>query len=149
MTDYTKYLGIKHDYSTNNCITIISDIYKQELNSNVFDSIWEYTGINNGVVEDGRNWRKRFSIKSINNWASKVATKVILTNVQEYDVILFRSGRFLPTHFGMYIHSNKFIHLAEGKYSTISLLNADWREQIDSIWHWNGLKTTRDYPLNT
>ena len=136
---YLKYLGVKHDYLTNNCITLINDIYKNELNSDVFDSLWDHLDMPFGKPLEGRRWMKRVSFDSITDWASKIATKVNLTDTQEYDVILFKSGRLIPTHFGLYIGNNKFIHLEETKYSKIDVLNDTWREQIHSIWRWKNI----------
>ena len=139
---YLKYLGLKHNYTEHNCITLIDSIYKNELNSNVFEGLWEYLELPEGRPKDGRGWMKRFSISSLETWASTVATKVNLTELQEYDVILFKSGRLIPTHFGLYISNNRFIHLEELRTSKIDVLNDYWRGQIHSTWRWNGLTNT-------
>ncbi len=131
---YLKYLNKKHDYLENNCITLISEIYKNELNSNAFDKLWIYLDMPEGKPQDGKAWMKRFSIQDIEYGASLVAKKVDLTDLQEYDVILFKSKRLLPIHFGMYVGYNKFIHLEEGRFSKIDVLNTNWREMIASIW---------------
>lgn len=131
---YLKYLNKKHDYRENNCITLINEIYKNELQSNVFDSLWDYIKVPEGKPLEGRAWMRRVSLESLENWASLNAKKVILTEIQEYDVIIFKAGRLVPTHFGMYIGNNKFIHLEEGRFSRIDNLNDNWREVIASIW---------------
>jgi hypothetical protein len=136
--NYVKYLNRKHDYSTNNCITLINEIYKNDLSSDIFDSFWEYASIPEGKITDGRAWMRRITVETIENWASTVAKKVNLTEAQEYDVIVFKSKRALPIHFGMYIGKNRFIHLEEGRYSKIDVLNDDWREFIGSIWRQTG-----------
>jgi len=138
---YTKYLSRKHDYSENNCITLINDIYKTELQSNIFDTLWDYIKIPEGKPIDGRAWMRRVSLESIETWASTVAKKVNLTELQEYDVIIFKAGRLIPNHFGMYIGNNRFIHLAEGKYSKIEALDDTWRGTIASIWRRTGINT--------
>jgi len=138
---YIKYIGIKHNYLENNCITLIDSIYKNELNSNVFESLWEPLGLPGGKPKDGRGWMKRLSVQTLEDWATTVAIKVYLTELQEYDVIIFKSGRLIPTHFGLYIEANRFIHLPEGKKSSIELLNQNWRDQIASLWRWNGINT--------
>jgi len=131
---YLKYLNKKHDYLENNCITLINEIYKNELNSNAFDKLWVYLDMPDGKPQDGKAWMKRFSIQDIEYGASLVAKKVDLTDLQEYDVILFKSKRLLPIHFGMYVGYNKFIHLEEGRFSKIDVLNDNWRNMIASIW---------------
>jgi hypothetical protein len=138
---YLKYLNKKHDYLENNCITLINEIYKTELNSNAFDELWGYLDMPDGKPQDGKAWMKRFSIQDIEYGASLVAKKVDLTELQEYDVILFKSKRLLPIHFGMYVGYNKFIHLEEGRFSKIDILNVNWRDMIASIWRQTGKNT--------
>lgn len=138
---YTKYLGKKHNYLENNCITLINEIYKAELKSNAFDSLWVYLNMPEGKPIDGKAWMKRFSIQDIELGASLVAKKVDLTDLQEYDVILFKSKRLLPIHFGMYVGYNKFIHLEEGRFSKIDTLNTIWIDMIASIWRQIGINT--------
>lgn len=138
---YLKYLNRKHNYTEHNCITLINEIYKNELNSNIFDSFWDLVSMPNGRVQDGRAWMKRISMQIVEDWASTVARKVNLTEMQEYDVIVFKSRRMVPIHFGMYIGNNKFIHLEEGHYSKIDSLNDTWRELLGSIWRQTGKNT--------
>jgi hypothetical protein len=136
---YLNYLNIKHDYERHNCITIISYIYKEHLSLNTFDTIWKLTNLSNGKITEGRNWMKRFSLQDIEIWASTVARKVNLTELQEYDVILFKSSSSLPTHFGLYVGDNKFLHLEEGKHSKIDRLDERWRALISNAWRPIGL----------
>lgn len=138
---YTKYLDRKHDYSDHNCITLINEIYKNELNSDIFDSFWDLVNMPEGKVQDGRAWMRRISLETVENWASTVARKVNLTELQEYDVIVFKSRRSIPIHFGMYVGINRFIHLEEGRYSKIDILNDTWRDLIGSIWRQSGKNT--------
>ena len=136
---YLKYLNRKHEYPDNTCITLITDIYKTELNSNSFDGLWDHLKLPEGKHFYGSSWIRHISIDSIEKWASINAKKVDLTAIQEYDVIIFKSGRLLPTHFGMYVGANKFIHLEETKYSRIESLNEKWRSVIASIWRDPGI----------
>jgi hypothetical protein len=138
---YTKYLDKKHDYSENNCITLINEIYKTELHSDVFDTLWDYIKTPEGKPLDGKAWMRRISLESIETWASLNAKKVILTEIREYDVIIFKAGKLIPTHFGMYVGNNKFIHLEEGRFSRIDSLTDNWRESIASIWRQTGKNT--------
>lgn len=138
---YLKYLNIKHDYQNYNCITLIDFIYKTELRCNIFDDLWIYLNLPEGKPKDGRSWMRKFSLNHLETWAEKVATKVILTNLVEYDVIVFKSARLLPTHFGMYIGGNKFIHLEEDKYTKIEAFNQDWRDRVAGLWRINGINT--------
>ena len=64
-----------------------------------------------------------------------------MTDIEEYDVIVFKSKKNRPIHFGMYITNNNFIHVEEETGSRISALDQDWRNQIHFIlrrkdWYW-------------
>ena len=133
MTDYVKYLGIKHDYQNINCITLIERIYKEELNSNIFQNLWEYLKLKDGKPSEGRRWKFKVTLEKIEEWANLNATKVNLTNIKEYDVILFKSKKNRPIHFGMYTKNNNFIHVEEETNSRVSSLNQEWRNQIHII----------------
>jgi len=145
---YNKYLGIKHNYLETNCITLIDFIYKQELSCNIFDDLWSFLSLPKGQVLDNRTWMRRFSLELLEEWASKVAIKVNLTTTKEYDVIIFKSQRMLPIHFGMYIGMNRFIHVEEGSYSRIAVLDQFWRDRIANIWRVTGINTLEP-PLDT
>ena len=137
MQKYRKYLGIKHDYHNTNCITLIADIYKNELpNEDTFKKIWDYLDIKEGHPEQEDKWWKFFDLKRWNKFLKEYCKKIEnLTEIQEYDVIVFStSRRRIPIHFGMYIGQNYMIHLEEKSTSKIEMLNDDWREKIHSVY---------------
>ena len=133
MTDYTKYLGIKHDYQGINCITLIEKIYKEELNSEVFQSLWTHLNLLGGKPLEGRRWKFKVTLEKIEEWVNLNAIKVDLTEIEEYDVMLFKSKKNRPIHFGMYTTNNNFIHVEEETSSRISALDQGWRNQIHFI----------------
>lgn len=134
MSNYTQYLGIKHDYLNINCITLIERIYKEQLGSDVFSDLWKHLEIKNGKPKEGTRWKFKITFDKILEWTNKNARKVDLRDLKEYDVFIFKSKKNRPLHFGMYIGENKFIHIEEESTSVISLLNQDWRDQIHSIY---------------
>ena len=141
MTDYTKYLGIKHNYQNINCITLIEKIYKEELNSKVFQSLWTHLNLSEGKPLEGRRWKFKITLEKIEEWVDSNAIKVDLTDIEEYDGIVFKSKKNRPIHFGMYITNNNFIHVEEETGSRISALDQEWRNQIHVIlrrkdWYW-------------
>ena len=133
MTDYTKYLGIKHDYQGINCITLIEKIYKEELNSEVFQSLWTHLNLLEGKPLEGRRWKFKVTLEKIEEWVNLNAIKVDLTDIEEYDVMLFKTRKNRPIHFGMYTTNNNFIHVEEETSSRISALDQDWRNQIHFV----------------
>ena len=134
MTDYVNYLGIKHDYQNVNCITLIEKIYKEELKSDVFKSLWTHLNLSDGKPTEGRRWKFKITLEKIEEWIATNEQRIKLTDVEEYDVIIFKSKKNRPIHFGMYVGGNKFIHIEEESSSMISSLNQIWREQLHSIY---------------
>jgi hypothetical protein len=131
MTKYIKYLGLKHDYDNVNCITLIDMIYVNELNNRIFTDVWKFFDIKKGHPEEKSRWSFRFSFEQLANWANKNTTKVDWQkDLQEYDVLWFKTKKNRPMHFGMYTGVNEFIHIEEGGYSRISFLNEEWRNQM-------------------
>ena len=137
MEKYQKYLGIKHNYYNTNCITLIANIYKNELqNEDIFKKIWDCLDIKEGHPEHEEKWWKFFDLKKWNTFLKDHCKKIEnLTDIKEYDVIVFSvSRRRIPTHFGMYIGQNYMIHLEDKNTSKIEMLNDDWRGKIHSVY---------------
>ncbi len=94
MKKYKKYLGIPHDYQTTNCITLIADIYKNELQRDDFKKVWDYLDIKDGHPEQGSRWWRFLQLKKLLKFTKDNAVKVEnLTDLQEYDVIIFSTNR--------------------------------------------------------
>ena len=125
------YLGLSHRYSGINCITLIASFYKNELKSDIFEKLFELIKTQNKNIST-RRWMKEISLKNIDDWASLYATKVSLTELQIYDVIVFRSLKSEnPIHFGMLIDNNmRMLHLEEGAHSMITTIDNYWSEKI-------------------
>ena len=133
-TNITKYLGIPHSYEAGlNCITIIHEFYKKELN---IDCIHELIPSN---ITNSR-WMKNFSLEDIDGWALKHGIKVTLTDIQDYDVILFKSRKLnRPIHFGMFLLPYNMLHLEEGSHSRYELINTTWTDCIHSAYRHRSL----------
>ena len=129
-----KYLGKKHSYNGINCITILASFYKNELKSDVFDSLFDLIKKDEKIINT-RKWMKTVSLSDIDRWASTCAKKVTLTTAKNYDVIVFRSLRGdVPIHFGMYIDYMRMFHLEEGAHSMITNITNAWSSQIHAIY---------------
>ena len=55
---------------------------------------------------------KHFSTDNVDDWASKCAVKVKLTEAQNYDVIAFKHKNCIM-HFAIYIAPLKILHIEE------------------------------------
>lgn len=131
---YMKYLGLRHDYQSINCITLIEKIYTEELGSSIFSSLWAHLNLEKGKPKEGKRWKFNISFENILEWTNKNTQQVKLSEIKEYDVILFKSEKGRPIHFGMYVGENNFIHVEESAVSVISPLNQVWRDKIHSIY---------------
>ena len=136
MEKYKKYLGKKHNYFNTNCITLIAEIYENELQRDDFKKIWEFVDLKEGHPEQESRWWKFFTLKKLLKCAKEYGIKIEkITDIEEYDFIIFTTKkRKIPIHFGMYIGQNMMIHIEEGSYSKIDMLNDSWRERIHSVY---------------
>lgn len=116
---YNKYLGRKHVYGNFDCIRLVKEFYNNELGVS-FD-IPSYTLSN--------KWIKEFTLESIDNWITKYGKKIELTEIKNYDLIVFKSGNF-ATHFAIYLAPNKILHVEDNSYSKIDVLDEYWLTQL-------------------
>ena len=128
------YLGIPHSYESGlNCITIIHEFFKKELG---IDCIKELVPSN---VTNAR-WMKQITLEDIDTWALKHGIKVPLTELQDCDVILFKSPRLnFPIHFGMFMLPYNMLHLEEGNYSKYEHISSNWSECIYAAYRHKSL----------
>lgn len=124
------YLSLKHEYGKIDCIELIRQFYKDELNI-VFDL---------PTYPKSREWLKYFSATSVDHWASSCAIKVKLTEAQNYDVMVFKSEKSdLIIHFGMYLMPSKILHVEEGGSSCIQSLSQYWVDRLHAVYRHNDL----------
>ena len=129
----SKYLGYYHNYLEINCITIINDFYKKELNIDDIEKI---------IPSDikNRNWMKKISLEQIDEWALTYGKKVSLTEARDFDVMIFKSKRFQrPIHFSMFFKPCNMLHLEEGSTSRYESISNEWRECIHAIYRHRAL----------
>ena len=122
---YTPYLHMKHDWNGINCITLIENIYQRFLNISL-DDMWNRLGQGK---QFNKKWRTIYDFELLkqevdNNWK-----KISLPNIQEFDIIFIISRGKIPLHFGLYIDQNRFIHVEEFSYCTVSELNERYRDR--------------------
>lgn len=126
--DLSKYLGLKHQYGTTDCITLVRNFYEQEF----------FIKINIPEYVHNRRWMKQFTIQDIDYWAKQCAKKVSLTEAKNYDLIIFKSGSYI-IHFGIFIMPNRILHIEEAKTSCVECLSDYWITRIHGIYRHNEL----------
>ena len=128
-----KYIGIQHSYIGINCISILHNFYKNELN---IDCIADLTPDN---IKD-RKWMKTITLQQIDEWALKHSIKVPLTEAQDFDVMIFKSIKFQrPIHFGMFLKPCNILHLEEGRTSRYETITTEWAKCFHAIYRHHSL----------
>jgi cell wall-associated NlpC family hydrolase len=133
-----KYIGIpyKHlgrDLKGLDCYGLVVMIYKHHLGIELPD-VELYT-----FGEDACNYMTSFyTDKTYENVSgfSKLWTPV--TQLAKYDIILFTVYEDIdaPTHSGVYLDHNKFIHCMSGLPVTISRLEGPWKNKMHSAYRY-------------
>lgn len=126
----------KHDYMGINCISLIDQIYKEELGITHFDTLWKILDFPEGKANMGRAWIKKVTFEKIDEWATQYAKKVSLTKAREYDVIVFKSRSGRPFHFGMCIGGGRFIHVQQDSYVMIDYITS-WIDSVHLVYRSN------------
>ena len=125
-----RYLGLKHNYTDVNCISLIQSFYKNELDIQ-FDT---------PNYPKSRRWLKSYDSSFMEEWISKDWTKVQLTDAKNYDVMVFKSEKSeLIIHFGMYLMPSKMLHIEEGGFSCVQTLSDYWVDSLHMICRHNDL----------
>jgi cell wall-associated NlpC family hydrolase len=128
MNKYRKYVGIKHSWEDINCLTLIEWIYKEHLNID-FMPMWKRAQRENGTTAVDRHWYHTYGASYLLN-ELEYWTKIDLSNVQEFDILIFVTRSNLPVHFGMFIGDNRFIEILENNYSQITELDDKHRRLL-------------------
>jgi len=136
-TKYLPYLKIRHSWDDMNCLTLLEDIFIQFLSLN-FKDTWYRAERIDGVTDVTNSWFKTYDIKvvlnEIRHW-----DKIPLTEIQEFDILVFVSKRQTPLHFGLYIERNMFIHIQEGANCCFSMLNDEYRDKLYGVFRHKSL----------
>lgn len=126
--EFDKYIGIPfvHRGRTKNgvdCYGLITLIYKSELGINLFD-----------IETYQKKWYEKHNL-FINNYYRQWG-KIDIDKLQVYDVILFSIGdsKLIPSHVGLYIGEDRFIHCMENSSVIISKLYGQWRKVFHSAY---------------
>ena len=89
---------------------------------------------------EGRRWMRKFTLPQIENWALIHGKKVLLTEAQDFDLIVFKSPRLSrPIHFGMFMKPCKMLHLEEGRASRFETISNEWGDCISALYRHNDL----------
>lgn len=125
-----KYIGYRHSYGTLDCIKLLEWYYYEELGIKLL--IPSYS--------TSRVWMKEFTTDFIDTWAAKYTEKIVLTAARNYDLIVFKASNSNHLiHFGMYVQSNKMLHVEESSFSKVELISEYWRSHIYGIYRYESL----------
>lgn len=120
-----KYVGREFKIGINDCLTLVSDYYKNELNI-ILPKIKR---------EDG--WYKT-NPNMFNESLSPDFEKIPLEKAEKGNVIVFdmlKNG--MPHHFGVYLGNDILLHHPRNKLSTIELITDEKKKRIPYVLKWN------------
>jgi cell wall-associated NlpC family hydrolase len=126
-----RYIGLPYEYGNVDCIKLLQTFYSQELGISI--DLPSYTF--------SKRWYYNFTLSEIDEWASKYATKVSLTNIKTYDLIVFKNKN-VAQHFGMYITPFKLLHIETNSLSCVKTLNQSDLDSIYGIYRLCGIINT-------
>lgn len=125
-----KYLGFTHEYGKMDCIELIRQFYKNELD--IEFGLPAYPA--------SREWMKHFSCENVDGWAAVYGQKVKLTDAQNYDVIAYKSLKSdLIIHFGLFIQPTRMLHIEEGGVSRVEYLSEYWMSRLHAVYRHNDM----------
>ena len=118
------YLNVAHNYQNSNCLGLIARFYETELKI-PFDE--ERILFNNFCITSIKDLRRIpiDRVYTLKNWI-----KIDLTNLQEFDIIVYTRQQRLA-HFSMYVGQYKILDLAENQRSVLKHLNDTNRNNIE------------------
>jgi cell wall-associated NlpC family hydrolase len=122
---YEQYIGLNHEYGKTDCISLIQEFYKKQLNIDF--NLPQYT--------KSKKWMYSLTASQIDEWALKYAIKTTLTKAQNYDLIVFKSAKQnIINHFGMFLLPTSMLHIEENSTSKIEMLSDYWVNSIYTIY---------------
>lgn len=126
---YQEYLTLTHEWEDLNCLTLLEHLYKKYLNIDFMDT-WLRADRKDGSTNIDARWfakyRREDFLNEISNWI-----KIELTQIKEFDILVFTSKGNLPKHFGMYIGQNYMIHMLQNNPCQISFLDDTYRDKLN------------------
>jgi len=140
---HNKYIGLpyKHngrEHSGTDCWGLARLIYSEQFGIDLPSLIEDYDG------DSGKNIRELVNIQK-ESWQ-------LVTTPEIPDLCVFKIlGQ--PTHIGIYIGNNNFLHINEGQTSIVeSLNNSNWSKRLEGIYRYSSKTvqlTGAPHPLRT
>lgn len=128
MRKYLPLLNLSHSWEGINCFTLVDKVYEDFLNISLSDT-WKRAEILKYSKEITAQWYKKYNKEKLDQ-ETKYWVKIPLTELLEFDILVFTSSKDIPTHFGIYIEQNMFIHVLENTNVSLHLLDDECREKI-------------------
>lgn len=110
--------GLHFTIGFRDCYSLVRDYYRQHFSCYLsdYDRDESFSHEDQGIIMDSFD-REGFKI-------------VRLDVIQVHDILLFKSNKVLPQHFGVYLGKNLFLHHPRGSLSGSELLNDRWLSRL-------------------
>ena len=132
--NWIDYMRQPYSMEDNNCLDLVIDIYKKELDIDLKLSIGQHLGLDQ-LISSGWRWRMLISLAEIDDFITNVlGPKIDMSELMVYDVLIFKTKNNRPTHFGLYIGNNQFLHIDYGKAAFLSSLGQEQRENFHAAY---------------
>ena len=113
-----KYVGRAFEIGVSDCLSIVSDYYKEELNIKLPEII------------RGADWYKKNPNIIKENTPTNLK-KIENTNIQKNDILAFDMlNNGAPCHFGIYLGNDIMLHHPRFRLSTIEILNETLKKKL-------------------
>jgi len=122
-----KYVGLPYVVGETDCWQLMRTFHREQLNNELPEYFYDVS-----------NYMK--IIESKVGEASKEALKgwtKVTTSPQLGDIFIFVLGGF-PTHCGVYLGNNNFLHTLKGTNSSIEELSDMWKKRLIGTWRYDG-----------
>lgn len=105
------------------CYSIVRDYYRHHLGRHLrdYDRDESFVHEEQGVIMENFE-REGFEFSS-------------LATIQIHDLILFKSDKALPQHFGIFVGNSRFLHHSRGMLSRVELLTDHWFDRLLHVFH--------------
>lgn len=126
--DLKKYLSNKFEINKSDCLSLVINYYKSELNISI-----------NDYNRDGYWFTKSPRIIT-DNFQREGFVEIIDGTWEKHDILLFGKNRQEISHMGVYVGNNLLLHHQRDAYSCLEYLNSHIKRNLQLIIRHNSIK---------
>lgn len=115
------YVGREFKYGKSDCLSLVKEYYKKELNIDIIDKFLNRT----------EKWFEENSSAFLEGWKRDNPKFRVVDKPQKHDVLLFNYYKMIkaPHHVGVYLGNDIFLHHPRHKYSLIEYYSNSFKKR--------------------